>query len=114
MSRLGGGRGYLTIDHRNSPGIPDSMAPQVAAMGGLPVPGGVQLELDTWTCAHCNAIVVKRPGRTRPREVCRKCMAVVCDSCVLWCEPFTKIAEAIVEGKYHNLNSPLLVPGKLL
>lgn len=114
-SRIGGRNGWLIIDHRNSPGIPESMAPQVAAAGGIPVAGNTVLELDTWTCAHCSAIVLKNPDRVRPREVCRKCMSVVCDKCILWCEPFAKVAEAIVEGKLHKVaNSPLLVPGKLL
>ena len=55
MSRIGNHNGYLIIDHRNSPGIPESMAPQVAAQGGIPVPGNTAVEVDTWTCAHCNA-----------------------------------------------------------
>ncbi len=114
-SKIGGHNGYLIIDHRNSPGIPDDLIPQVAALGGVPVPGGQVGEVDTWTCAHCNAIVLKRPERTRPREVCRKCMKVVCDNHNLWCEPFAQLADAISDGKFHNLpSSPLLVPGKPL
>ena len=98
-SRLGGGRGYLVIDHRNSPGTRE-------------VPGGTQLERDTWTCSHCGAIVIKNPDRTRPREVCRKCMAVVCDKCVLWCEPFQALADAVADGKFYKLaGSSLIVPG---
>lgn len=112
MTKLGGHLGWLQIDHTNSPGIPAHLAPQIEAMGGVPVPGNVMAEVDTWTCKHCSSIVIKRPDRTRPREVCRNCMAVVCDRCVMWCEPFEKIAEAIVEGKFHRLNpdNPLLVP----
>ncbi len=112
MSRIGTHTGYLTIDHRNSPGIPDDLAPQVAALGGIPVPGGVEVELDTWTCAHCQAIVLKNPDRTRPREVCRKCMKVVCDGpCALWCEPFEKLTDALLDGKiYRAKESPLLLP----
>lgn len=111
MTKIGAHNGWLIIDHTNSPGIPDSMAPQVAAAGGVPVPGNTKVELDTWTCKHCHSIVLKNPDRTRPREVCRKCMAVVCDRCILWCDPFEKVAEAIIEGKYHTLgDSPLLVP----
>lgn len=114
MTKLGQHTGWLTIDHRNSPGIPDSMAPMVAAMGGVPVPGSTVLEMDTWKCAHCDAIVMKNPDRTRPREVCRKCMKVVCDNHVLWCEPFEKIAEAILDGKLYKVSdSPLILPGVL-
>jgi hypothetical protein len=112
MTKLSSHTGWLMIDHTNSPGIPAEMAPQVAAAGGVPVPGNTLRELDTWTCRHCQAIVLRNPDRTRPREVCRKCMAVVCDKCSLWCEPFEKVAEAIVDGKYQQLrdDNPLLVP----
>ncbi len=83
----------------------------------MPVPGNTLAELDTWTCAHCNAIVLKNPDRTKPREVCRKCMKVVCDNHALWCEPFEKLADALLDGKlYKAANSPLLLPtgGKLV
>lgn len=111
MSRIGTHTGWLVIDHRNSPGIPDDLAPQVAAAGGVPVPGGVEVELDTWTCAHCGQVVLKNPDRTRPREVCRKCMKVVCDNHSLWCEPFEKLVDALLDGKLHKAaNSPLLLP----
>jgi hypothetical protein len=111
VSRIGAHTGYLYIDHRNSPGIPEELAPQVAAAGGVPVPGNVMLELDTWVCAHCGAVVLKNPDRTRPREVCRKCMKVVCDNHNLWCEPFQALADAIDDGKWDKLpSSPLLVP----
>ena len=114
-SRLGGGRGYLIIDHTDSPGISEEMAPAVRSFGSPVVGAGAVLELDTWTCSHCNRIVLRNPDRVRPREVCRKCMAVVCDSCSLWCEPFAKLADAIADGKFHALpSSPLLVPGKPL
>jgi hypothetical protein len=91
------------------------MAPQIEAAGGVPVAGGDAVEMDTWTCAHCNRIVLRNPNRTRPREVCRKCMKVVCDEHSLWCEPFAALADAISDGKFHALpSSPLLVPGKPL
>lgn len=112
MTKIGQHTGYLVIDHRNSPGIPDELAPQVAAAGGVPVPGNVMAELDTWTCAHCGRIVLKNPARSRPREVCRKCMAVVCDACVLWCEPFAKVTEALLDGKLHTVaDNRLILPG---
>lgn len=114
MTKIGSHTGYLVIDHSNSPGIPDDLAPQVAAMGGVPVPGSTVAELDTWKCAHCEAIVIKRPERTRPREVCRKCMAVVCDRCVLWCEPFAKVTDALLDGKLHTVaENRLILPSML-
>ncbi len=109
MTKIGSHNGYLIIDHSNSPGIPDSMAPQIAALGGVPVPGNTVVELDTWTCKHCQAVVLKNPDRTRPREVCRKCMAVVCDKCVLWCEPFSKLTDALLDGKLHTVAEHRLI-----
>lgn len=114
MSKIGAHTGWLIIDHSNSPGIPDELAPKFAAMGAMPVAGGATLEVDTWTCAHCGRIVLKNPDRTRPREVCRKCMKVVCDEHSLWCEPFEKIADALLDGKLHTVaESPLILPSML-
>ena len=111
MPSLGRLAGELTIDHTDSPGIPADLAAKWSKMGVAVAGPGVKVEMATYTCRHCNAVVLMRPERTRPREVCRKCMAVVCDKCVAWCEPFEKIAEAIVEGKFHRLgDTPLLVP----
>jgi len=56
-------------------------------------------ESATYTCSHCNALVVMNPDRSRPREVCRKCMHVVCDSCIDTCLPFEAIAEEVVAGR---------------
>lgn len=55
--------GYLMIDNRIADG-----------------PRGL-FESATYTCNHCNAIVVKNPDRTRERHVCRGCNSVICDVC---------------------------------
>lgn len=74
--------GYLLIDHRAGPGV---SAQDVAALGRhgahLPVvPEGAVFESATVTCAHCQAVVVLNPNRTRPRRHCPQCDAYVCDS----------------------------------
>jgi hypothetical protein len=53
---------------------------------------GLQLEMDAHTCCHCNRVVIHHPQRQRPRNVCRTCMALTCDSggCVVACNPFVK------------------------
>lgn len=58
--------GYLLIDHRNSPGIGD--------MKGI-------FEAATYTCKHCQVVVVINPLRTRAREYCPKCDHYICDKC---------------------------------
>src|SRR4051812_10704148 len=70
--------GYLLIDHRNSPGIPD----EAAVKAGLPVGAGRGIyESATYTCSHCQTIVVINPLRTRAREWCAKCDHYLCDRC---------------------------------
>lgn len=76
-------------------------------------PGGVLIheertenfieELPTFTCCHCNNVVVVNPARKRPRNTCRKCMALTCDAgpCVLECDPVARKLEQL---------RPLLLP----
>lgn len=67
--------GYLLIDHRNSPGIPDWMARRA----GIPAKG--LFEAAIITCAHCQTGVVLNPQRTRERAYCAKCDRYLCDTC---------------------------------
>ncbi len=113
MGSIGRFAGELTIDHTNSPGFTEQEAARANRMGGVAVAGSTKLEVPTFTCAHCNRIVILRPERSRDREVCRKCMKVVCDEHSLWCTPFAALVDAITDGRlkpYHE--SPLLVPGQ--
>lgn len=78
--------GYLLIDHRNAPGNDAAEA----ARAGVPfVPGGALFESATITCAHCHAVVVLNPLRTRERGYCRRCDHYVCDKpeCSVDCTP---------------------------
>ena len=66
------------MDHRESPGIPD----EIAVVAGLPLGAGRGLfEAPAYTCRHCQAVVVLNPKRNRPREYCRRCAHLICDSC---------------------------------
>lgn len=108
LSRQGG---TLIIDHSNSPGIPPEMAAEWEFRGIPVAPAGVRLEMDTHTCSHCQSVVLRNPLRKRPREVCRRCMHVVCDRCVTFCEPFKKIADQVAAGHLViNDNTRLLIP----
>jgi hypothetical protein len=73
--------GYLLIDHRNSPGVPES----VAVKSGLDpryLREGKILESATVQCAHCLAVVIKNMLRKRERAYCAKCNQYLCD----WCD----------------------------
>lgn len=96
--------GYLLIDHKDSPGVPEEMI-QAAIKAGKPVPGGLRggltYESATVTCCHCNRIVVLNPDRKRPRGYCAKCDHYVCDSpeCALECNPFQRLLDDL----HHQL-----------
>lgn len=70
--------GYLMIDHRESPGISQELE---AAAGLPPGAGRGVFESATYTCNHCNFVVVINPLRTRARGYCVKCDHYVCDAC---------------------------------
>lgn len=60
-------------------------------------PDGME-EADTFTCAHCNRVIVVRAGAD-PSELggyCTLCSANVCPSCAgRECTPFEKRLEAV-------------------
>jgi hypothetical protein len=70
--------GYLMIDHRYSPGIPDELLIPIGMPAG--VGRGLQ-EMTTITCSHCQTILIQNPLRTRERGYCPKCDHYVCDRC---------------------------------
>lgn len=90
--------GYLLIDHRNSPGV---SAADIAHLDGRPgeqtpiVGAGVTFESATVTCAHCHALVVLNPNRSRPRNWCPKCDAYVCDD--IGCAEHVKSMDEILD-----------------
>lgn len=102
MSSKRSHEGYLLIDHRFSPGVSDDVVKQA----GLPIGAGRGLyESATYTCSHCQAIVVLNHLRTRDRGYCRKCDHYVCDICATAlaqtgiCKPFREIVyEAGIEA----------------
>ena len=60
--------GYYMIDQRAT---------------GLLAPGGVTplFESATYTCTHCERVVVMELTRTRPRYKCYGCKHLICDPC---------------------------------
>jgi hypothetical protein len=71
--------GYLMIDHRVTEPIPDEV---MVLQHNLPVGSGRGLfEAPTYTCSHCEYIVVLNPARTRERAYCRGCDSYICDAC---------------------------------
>ena len=70
--------GYLMIDHRHSPGLSDDQI----AQSGLPPGAGRGLYEEAFvSCSHCQAVILLRHDRTRPRAHCSGCDRYICDGC---------------------------------
>jgi hypothetical protein len=101
MGSLRDHEGYMLIDNSNSPGIPDAL---VMAQGLPAGSGRIKFESATFTCSHCEAVVVMNPDRQRSRGYCRKCDHYVCDACEARriasggeCYPFKAMVADILE-----------------
>lgn len=72
--------GYLLIDHRDSPGVPD----EIMVAQGLPAGSGKKVfECATYTCNHCERVVVayRESGSGNEPGYCPKCDHYVCKTC---------------------------------
>ena len=70
--------GYLLLDHRHAQPVPDDLV----TAAGLPMGAGRGLfEAPTFTCKHCQRVVVMNPNRSQPRHHCRGCDHLICDGC---------------------------------
>ena len=89
------GLGYLQIDHRWIHGHPPEGMPAL-------------FECDTYTCRHCERIVVMNPKRVRVRYKCLDCNHHICDECAAAayagkdCKPYRQMVaehmERMVKG----------------
>jgi hypothetical protein len=78
MTSLRSHEGYFLLDHVDSPGLSD----EVILQAGLPVGAGRgKFEAPTYTCSHCQYVVVMNPKRNRERAYCKGCDHLLCDPC---------------------------------
>lgn len=97
------GLGYLEIDQR--------------AVDVLP-PGTIRhFEADTYTCSHCQAVVILNPNRKRERYKCPGCQHHICDNCSAKrfagepCKTFWQKADEILEQSVRQTESgPIILP----
>jgi hypothetical protein len=86
--------GYLSVDHRNSPGLPKDFFQKIGLNVETPkdLTEGRLCEAATITCCHCGTVMIKNLLRTRERGHCSKCDEYVCDNpvCRIECKPFRK------------------------
>jgi hypothetical protein len=105
--------GYLMVDHRASPGLPEDVARKVGYDPRFCQEGKL-FEASTMTCSHCKCAVVKNPLRTRERHSCMKCGGhYICDGCAFNATlsdythtPFDKVIELTMKAE-AVLGSPL-------
>lgn len=96
------GLGYLLLDNR-----------------AAPVPGVPRLfEADTYTCTHCQRVVVMNPERKRERYKCRGCNHHICDGCGVAraaggaCKTFSQFVDEVLAQaeRQAEASSPLILP----
>lgn len=95
--------GHIEIDHRAV---------------DAPLPPGVPryFEAHTYTCTHCQRVVVMNPARTRERYKCSGCNHHVCDDCAALrhqgaaCRTFAQVVDEARERAARQSASPVIVP----
>lgn len=82
--------GWLYFENRHAP-APDN---------SHPVFSGAVVECPTYTCSHCNRVVIMNPDRVRERAFCGKCSHRICDQCEAVrvasggeCKPFVQLLD---------------------
>jgi len=96
------GLGYLEIDQR----------PVEAA---LPPGTPRHFEAETYTCSHCQRVVILNSQRIRERYKCRGCQHHICDACAAMratggpCRTFAQIADETMERAARQSESSLII-----
>ena len=97
--------GELFIDHRYSPGISEELVRKTNLPSGA---GQGVFEAPTFTCSHCQTVVVLNPLRNRERAWCRYCDHYICDDCggilarTRECKTYTQFLEEIQEQAFKD------------
>lgn len=112
MSSHRSNEGYLLIDHSQTIGLTDAEVQKA----GLPSGAGQGLfEAATYTCSHCQAVVVIEPKRTRERAYCRSCDHLICDGCGVLrangakCKTFKQVIDEMLEQAERQAGSSLIL-----
>jgi hypothetical protein len=81
------------------------------------LPRAAVVRFASYTCNHCNRVVMLNPQRTRDREWCSRCNRYICDGCgaVLAktgeCMPMAKLVAKVQRAAESNSALPkILVP----
>ena len=58
---------------------------------------GEEKSYPTYTCGHCNVVVMLRPDRKRPRKRCLSCGKLVCERTKICAEDCTPLRDLVLE-----------------
>ena len=106
--------GYLQIDNRASFGVTDETNRAL----GLDLPVGCghgMFEAATYTCSHCQSVVVIEPRRTRERAYCSGCDHYICDGCGVQraidfkCRTWNQLLDEVDEKTVRGIQSSIIV-----
>lgn len=107
--------GYFCLDHTHATPMPD----EIVVANGLPVGAGRGLfEAPTYTCSHCQTVVVLNPLRNRERAWCKKCDHYICDRCGSTlaqtgiCKPFKQIIDEVQNAAAKGQPINIVLPGE--
>ena len=113
MKSLRDNEGYFLLDHSQTQGVPEEL---VIASGLPPGAGRGLFEAPTFTCSHCQAVVVLNPARNRERAYCRGCDHQICDACGVLrangakCKTFKQVIdEALDQAERQTEPSGLII-----
>lgn len=96
------GLGYVEVDQR-------------PVEAPLPIGTPRHFEADTYTCSHCQVVVILNPQRIRERYKCNGCNHHICDTCAAKryaggpCRTFKQVADEVLEASARQLNSSLII-----
>ncbi len=94
--------GYLMVDNRASGDAPPGCR-------------GALFEAATYTCTHCQRVVVMNPERKRERYKCSGCTHMICDDCGAKrasgapCKTWAQLIEEYAEAEARGLKSDVLI-----
>jgi hypothetical protein len=109
--------GYIMIDHRASPGMPEDVLRQAGI--DMPAVGeGQVMECAIMVCRHCQQPYIRNPARARERASCMKCGGkYICDLCEFESRqpgyvhrPFLKVVDDAREQASRQESGNLFLP----
>ena len=103
--------GYLQIQNEHGPSFGEETARRFNL---VQAPSGGTLEIATYTCHHCQRVVVLNKARLESREWCWNCDHYICSQCGLnrrlgvGCQPMKKIMEAVQTQAIRDLGKGVI------